>query len=89
MMKTMEKFMEKLSLDNKPTTRDQSNFQLRNQNFKRAPGPQIRKRDQRYQGDQQIKPPFQNNYMNENFDESLEDNIHCCDDTETNVFLSK
>jgi hypothetical protein len=89
MIKTMERFMEKLSLDNKPAIRDQADFQHRNQNFRRAPGPQIRQRDQRNQGDQQIKPPFQNNYMNENFDESLEDNIHCCDDTETNVFLTK
>jgi hypothetical protein len=51
MMKTMENFMEKLSLDNKPTTRDQAEFQPRNQNFRRAPGPQIRQRDQRNQGD--------------------------------------
>jgi hypothetical protein len=27
--------------------------------------------------------------VDENFDESLEENIHCCDDTETGVFLTK
>jgi len=89
MMKTMERFMENLSLDNKPAIRDQDELQHRNQNFIRAPVPQIKQRDQRNQGDQQIKPPFQNNYVDENFDESLEDNIHCCDNTETYVFLTK
>jgi hypothetical protein len=89
MMKTMERFMERMSLDNKPATRDQTDFQPRNQNFRRAPVPQIRQRDQRNQGDQQIKPPFQNNYVNEYFDQTIEDNMHCCDDTETNVFLTK
>jgi hypothetical protein len=89
MVKTMERLVENLSLDNKPAIRDQAELQHRNPNFRRAPVPQIRQRDQRNQGDQQIKPPFQNNYVNENFDESLEDNIHCCDDTETDVFLTK
>jgi len=27
--------------------------------------------------------------VNENFNESFEENIHCFDDTETNVFLTK
>jgi hypothetical protein len=89
MMKTMERLMERMSLENKPATRDQTDFQPRNQNFRRAPVPQIRQRDQRNQGDQQIKPPFQNNYVNEDFDQTIEDNMHCCDDTETNVFLTK
>ena len=46
-------------------------------------------RDHRNQGDQQIKPPFQNNYVDEDFDQTIEDNMHCFDDTETNVFLTK
>jgi hypothetical protein len=89
MVKTMEKLVENLSLDNKPAIRDQTELQLRNPNFRRLPVTQIRQRDQRNQGDQPIKPPFQNNYVDENFEESLEDNIHCCDDVETNVFLTK
>jgi hypothetical protein len=32
---------------------------------------------------------LQNNYVNENFDESIEDNIHCCGGVETYVFLTK
>jgi ribonuclease HI len=89
MVKTMERLVEKLSLDNKPAIRDQTELQHRNPNFRRLPVTQIRQRDQRNQGDQQIKPPFQNNYVDENFEESLEDNIHCCDDVETYVFLTK
>jgi hypothetical protein len=46
MMKNMERFMERMSLENKLATRDQTNFQPRNQNFRRAPVPQIRQRDQ-------------------------------------------
>jgi hypothetical protein len=89
MVKTMERLVENLSLENKPAIRDQFDFQHRNPNFIIAPIPQIRQRDQRNQGDQQVKPPFQNNYVNENFDESIEDNIHCCVGTETYVFLTK
>jgi hypothetical protein len=81
MMKTMEKLMERMSLDNKPNTREQVDVPPRNQ--RRPTVPQIRQRDQRNQGDQQIRPPFQNNYVNENFDENFEDNMHCCDGDET------
>jgi hypothetical protein len=41
------------------------------------------------QGDQQIRPPFQNNYVNEYYDGYFEDNMNCCDDKETKVFLTK
>jgi hypothetical protein len=61
MMKTMEKIMERMSMENKPITREKNDFQRRNQNFRRALVPQIRQRDQRDQGDQQIRPPFQKN----------------------------
>jgi hypothetical protein len=81
MMKTMEKLMERMSLDNKPNTREQADVPPRNQ--RRPTVPQIRQRDQRNQGDQQIRPPFQNNYVNENFDGTFEDNMHCCDGNET------
>jgi hypothetical protein len=51
-MKTMERLMERISMENKPSTKDQTDFQPKNQNFRRAPVPQIRKRDQRDRGDQ-------------------------------------
>jgi hypothetical protein len=87
MMKTMEKLMERMSLDNKPNTREQADVPPRNQ--RRPTIPQIRQRDQRNQGDQQIRPHFQNNYVNNNFDEHFEDNMHFCDGDETKVFLNK
>jgi hypothetical protein len=58
-------------------------------NQRRPIVPQIRQSDQRNQGDQQIRPPFQNNYVNENFDENFEDDMHCCDGDEIEVFLTK
>ena len=85
MVKTMERLVEKLSLDNKTSIRDKTKLQHRNPNFIRLPVTHIRQRDQRNQGDQQIIPPFQNNYVDENF----EDNIHYCDDVETYIFLTK
>jgi hypothetical protein len=81
MMNTMEKRMERMSLDNNPNTREQDDVPPRNK--RRPTVPQIRQRDQRNQGDQQIRPPFQNNYVNENFDENFEDNMNCCDGDET------
>ena len=89
MMKTIERLMERMSVENKLATREKTNFQQINQNFRRAPIPQIRLRDQRDQGDQQIKPPFQNNYANKDFDQIIQHEMHCCDDTETNMFLTK
>jgi hypothetical protein len=80
-MKTMEKRMERMSLENKPNTRLQVDVPPRNQ--RRPAVPQIRQRDQRNQGDQQIRPHFQNNYINENFDETFEDIMHFCDGDET------
>jgi hypothetical protein len=74
MMKTMEKLMERMDLDNNPNTREQADVPPRNQ--RRQTIPQIRKRDQRNHGDQPTRPPFQNNYVNENYDENFEDNMH-------------
>jgi hypothetical protein len=56
MVKTMEKLVENLSLDNKPTTRDQIKLQLKNPNFRRLRVTQIKQRDHRNQGDHQSNP---------------------------------
>jgi ribosome-binding ATPase YchF (GTP1/OBG family) len=77
-MKTMERLMERMSVENKPITKDQNDFYPRNQNFRRVLVPQIRKRDQRDQGDQHIKPPFQNNYANKYFDQIIQDQMQMC-----------
>ena len=49
MMKTMERLMDMLDLENTPINRDQSKNQVRNPNIRRPPPPppQIRKRDSR------------------------------------------
>jgi hypothetical protein len=86
MMKTMEKMMERMSMGNRHVTREQNDPQPRNQNLRRGQVPQIRQRDP---GDQQTKPLFQNNYADEDFDQAFEDQMHCCDDKNPCVFLTK
>jgi hypothetical protein len=92
MMRTMEKLMEKMSVGNRPAAREQQDPQPQNQNLRRGQVPQIRKREQREQrdqGDQQTRPPFQNNYVDEDFDQMFEDQMHCCDDKNPRVFLDE
>ena len=84
----MERFMEIISLDNKLATRDKIDFQPRNHNFRRPPVPQIRKREKRIPTDHPVRPPFQNNYTTENFEESPED-IHFFDLEDRQIYLTK
>jgi hypothetical protein len=88
MVKTMEKLVERLTLDNRPPPRERQDPQVRNPNFRRPPVPQIRQRDQRNQGDQQIRPPFQENYV-EDFVEEPEDQIHLFDEDDSEIYLTK
>jgi hypothetical protein len=57
MVKTMEKLVEILSLDDNP-----HELQAKNFNFRRPPVPQIRKRE-KIPDDQPVRPHFQNNYV--------------------------
>jgi len=50
--------VERLTLDNRPAPREIQEPQVRNPNFRRPPVPQIRQRDPKNKGDQQIIPPF-------------------------------
>ena len=52
-------------------------------------GNQVNQGNQGNQGEQQIRPPFQNNYVNEGYDGDFEDNMNYCDDKETKIFLTK
>jgi hypothetical protein len=88
MVKTMEKLMERLTLDNRPPRRERKELQLRNPNFRRPPVPEIRQRDQINQGDQQIRPPFQENYAKD-FVEEHEDQIHMFDEDDFEIYLTK
>ena len=102
MMKNMERMMERMALGNRFNPREHVDGPPRN--LRRPSIPQIRQREQRNQGNQanqvdqvnegnqgehQIGPPFQNNYVNEDYDGYFEDNMNCCDDKETKVFLTK
>ena len=68
-LKTMEKLMDRLTVDNGPLNIKHNEPQIRNLNFRRPnppPPPQIRQRDMRNPrnpDDQQIQPPFPKNYV--------------------------
>jgi hypothetical protein len=82
LVRTMERMMERLDItDRNPPRENQPGPQIRNPNFRRNP-PQIRQREPREQReqrgpDQQIRPPFQENYVDEG-EETIEglDDVH-------------
>jgi len=88
MVKTMEKLVEMLTLDNKLIVRDRQEIQIINPNFRRPPNSQVSQWDQINQGDQQIKPQFQENYA-EDFVEELQDQIHLFDKDDFEIYLTK
>jgi hypothetical protein len=69
-VRSMERMMERLTItDRNPPTENQPATQIKNPNFRRNP-PQIRQRDSRDQRekrgpDQQIRPPLQENYVDD------------------------
>ena len=70
--------MDKLSVDKRPTSREHNEPQIRNPYFRRPqgpPAPEIFQRGQRNQNDQD-RPPFQENLVDENYPEQPEDHIH-------------
>lgn len=96
MMKTMEKLMDKLAVDDKTQMKDQNEPQVRNPNFRRQQGPlvpQIMPRGQRNPNEQQIRPPpFQENLVDEEFIEQPQDHIHHFGNNEpreSRTFLTK
>ena len=89
LVRVMERMMDKISLNERASLREnQENPQNinRNQNFRRDP-PQNRQRD----NDQQIRPPFQENYVDEEetkTKESEENHVNLIDsNNEVDVFL--
>lgn len=95
MMKTMEKLMDKLFVDDRNQMKDQNETQVRNPNFGRQQGPhvpQIMPRGKRNPNEQQIRPPFQKNLAGEEFIEKKQDHIHHFGNNEpreTRTFLTK
>lgn len=85
-MKTMEKLMERITVDNRPPPREQQN---RNQNVGRPQILQNRARDQIIPPEQSVIPPFQQYYLEEICDDPAEDEIHLLDSELVPSFLSR
>ena len=95
MTKTMETLIKKLSVDDKSQMKDQNEPQVRNTNFRRQQGPptsQVMPRGKRNPSEQQIRPPFQENRVDEEFIEQPQDHIHHFGNNElgeSRTFLTK
>lgn len=92
MMRTMEKLMERLYVDERPPVREKNEAQIRNPNFRRPQGPhapQILQRGQRNQNDQHVRPPFQEKIVVEEYIEQPKDRIDQFGENETKVFVTK
>ena len=96
MMKTIEKMTDRMTVDNRSLNREQHEPQIRNPNFRRKnppPPPQIRQRDignPRNPNDQQIQPPFPENYVDDEGQvEPIEDQIHHLDDSDSEIYLTE
>ena len=72
MMKNLEKRIDKLSTDDKNQLQTPNEPQVRKPNFRRQQGPpvpQVMPRGQRNPNEQQMRPPFQENMIDEEFTE--------------------
>jgi hypothetical protein len=76
-------------MGNMPAAREQHEPHPRNQSLRRGQAHQIRQREQREHDDQQTRPLFQNNYVDEDFDQMFQDQMHFCDDKNMRVFFTK
>ena len=86
-MKTVERPMVMLDLDNRPPNREQPENQLRKPNFRILPPPV---RNQRDLEDQQIIPPFPDNFVDEEEENDPMDNqIHHFDDLDSGIYLKE
>ena len=94
MLKTMEKLMDRLTMDNRAFNRKQVDPQIRNPNFRRPNPPvppQNRQRDQRNprnQEEQPIHPPFPENYVADEEDPP-ENEIHLFGEQDSEIYLTE
>ena len=93
-LKAMDKMMNKITIDNMTLNREQNEPQIRDPKFRRPnppQPPQIRQRDirnPRNPNDQQIQPPFHENYVDgEGEAEPIEDQIHHFSDLVSDIYL--
>ena len=83
MLRTIEKLMDRLTVDNRPLNKEHNELYIINPDFRRPnppPPPQIRQRDMRNpinRDDWKVRPPFPENYVAyEGEAKSVEDHIH-------------
>lgn len=86
LVKTLEKTMERLTVDGRPPHGEQQN---RNQNIGRPQIPQNQARDQRIPPEQSVRLPFQQYYLEEGCEDPVEDEIHLLDSELVPSFLSR
>ena len=94
MMKALERLMVKLSSDDKNQMKNQHEPQVRNPNFRRQQGPpipQVMQREPINPNEQPIRPPFQQNLVDEEFMEEPQEHIHQFGDDpeESDSFVTK
>ena len=85
-LKTLEKMMERISIEGQPPHREQQN---RNQNVGQPQILQNRARDQRIPPEHPVRPPFQQYYLEEGCEDPTEDEIHLLDSELVPSFLSR
>ena len=96
MMKTMERLMDSITVDNIPLNIEHDEPQIRNPNFRRPnppPPPQFRQRDMRNPrnlDDHRIRTPFPEKYVaDEDEAKYVEDHIHHFGDLDSKIYLTK
>jgi hypothetical protein len=68
-------------LENKPASRDQTGFQPRTQILEELQFHRLGKETRETKGINKYNLLSKKNYENEDFDQIIEDHMHCCDDT--------
>ena len=93
MLKIMEKLMDRLTMDNRSFNREQADPQIRNRNFRRPNPPMLtqnRQRDMRNprnQEEQQVRPPFPENYVADEED-PVKNEIHLFRELDSELYLT-
>jgi len=91
MMKTMEKMMERLSINNIPSPREHQELEIRNPNFRRPVAHQNRPREPRNhdEANQHIKALFPKFFVTDESEDFLQNEILCCNPDEPTTYLTK
>ena len=90
MMKTMDKLMDRLALGNTSAPPMQHEPQFRNPQFRRPQNQQRPRENRNQQADPPVRPPFQQNLVDEQDEPEIpEYSIHCLDEEMSRFFLTK